>query len=84
MSSFKMEQKRLMYRGREFHFASYEAQVANPSKAVPAMPAAWFLMQGGKRWMAIPLLQDQAPEAVDKGLIAWLESHVFQRAIIPA
>ncbi|HEV8151088.1 MAG TPA: hypothetical protein VGP61_12975 [Gemmatimonadales bacterium] len=78
MSGFKMEQKRLLHRGREFHFVSYEGVLANPVKAVPATPAAWFLMQGGKRWMVMPLVKDQAPEAVDKGLIQWLESHIFQ------
>lgn len=77
MSSFKMEQKRLTHRGREFHFVSYEGVLANPVKALPATPAAWFLMQGGKRWMVMPLVRDQAPEAVDKGLIQWLESHIF-------
>ncbi|HEV8598949.1 MAG TPA: hypothetical protein VGQ69_06285 [Gemmatimonadales bacterium] len=85
MSGFKMEQKRIVHRGREFHFVSYEAQLANPVKALPAQPAAWFLMQGGKRWMVMPLVRDQAPEAVDKSLIQWLESHVFHPAsVIPS
>ena len=80
MSGFKMEQKRLVYRGREFHFASYEAQLANPVKALPAVPAAWFLMQSGKRWMVMPLVHDQAPDAVDRGLIQWLDAHVLAPA----
>jgi hypothetical protein len=82
MSSFKMEQKRLMHRGREWHFVSYEAQLANPVKALAAQPAAWFLMQGGKRWMVMPLVRDQAPELVEKGMIQWLESHIFHPAAL--
>jgi len=80
MSSFKMEQKRLVHRGREFHFVTYEGVLANPVKAVVATPAAWFLMQGGKRWLVMPLVREQTAESLDKSLIQWLESHVFHPA----
>jgi len=78
MSGFKMEQKRLQHRGREFHFVSYEGQLANPVKSLPALPAAWFLMQGGKRWMVMPLVRDQADDVVEKG--QWVDHHVFSPA----
>ena len=77
MSSYKMEQRRLVHRGREFHFVSYEGHLANPVKEVLAMPPTWFLMQGGKRWPVMPQLRDQQPDEVERGLISWLESHVF-------
>jgi hypothetical protein len=77
MSTYKIEQKRLVHRGREFHFVSYEGVIANPAKALPATPPGWYLMQSGKRIPVMPQNRDQATEAVDKGLIQWLDSHVF-------
>ena len=87
MSSYKIEQKRLVHRGREFHFVSYEGVLANPSKALPASISrtsgprittpGWYLMQSGKRISVMPQILDQTPEAVDEGLIKWLDRHVF-------
>lgn len=77
MSGFKNEQKRLMHRGHEFHFVTYERQDANKAKALPSMPSGWYLMRSGKR---IPVMQEDAsatPEAIDKKLKEWLDSHVF-------
>ncbi|HSE50915.1 MAG TPA: hypothetical protein VLB00_01910 [Gemmatimonadales bacterium] len=77
MSAYKIEQKRLVHRGREFHFVSYEGVLANPSKSVPAAPAGWYLMQSGKRISVMPQVLDQSPEAVDESLIKWLDRNVF-------
>jgi hypothetical protein len=77
MSAYKIEQKRLTHRGVEFHFVSYEGQLANPAKSLPAMPPGWYLMRSGKR---VPVMAEDRglpAEAVDKSLIAWLDSHVF-------
>ena len=77
MSAYKIEQTRLVHRGREFHFVSYEGVLANPSKSVPAAPAGWYLMQSGKRISVMPQVLDQSPEAVDESLIKWLDRNVF-------
>jgi hypothetical protein len=77
MSAYKIEQKRLQHRGREFHFVSYEGQLANPAKALAAVPPGWYLMQSGKRIPVMPQDRDQPAEAVEKVLIQWLDSHVF-------
>ena len=77
MSAYKIEQKRLVHRGREFHFVSYEGVLANPSKSVPAAPAGWYLMQSGKWISVMPQVLDQSPEAVDESLIKWLDRNVF-------
>jgi hypothetical protein len=77
MSAYKIEQKRLVHRGREFHCVSYEGVLANPSKSVPAAPAGWYLMQSGKRISVMPQVLDQSPEAVDESLIKWLDRNVF-------
>lgn len=77
MSSYKVEQRRLTHRGREFHFVSYEGQVANPARHQPAMVPTWFLMSAGKRWAVMP--HDPGHEALelDRLLSQWLEVHVF-------
>ena len=77
MSAYNIEQKRLVHRGGEFHFVSYEGVLANPSKSVPAAPAGWYLMQSGKRISVMPQVLDQSPEAVDESLIKWLDRNVF-------
>lgn len=77
MSAYKIEQKRLLHRGREFHFVSYEGQLANPAKALAAVPPGWYLMQSGKRIPVMIQNRDTPAEAVDKSLIQWLDSHVF-------
>ena len=77
MSVYKSEQKRLVHRGREFHFVSYEGQLANPGKSLPATPAGWYLMQSGKRIPVMPENRDMTAETLDKNLIEWLDSHVF-------
>ena len=35
MNKHKVEQRRLVFKGREFHFVSYEGQVANAARAIP-------------------------------------------------
>jgi hypothetical protein len=77
MSSYKTDQHRLVYRGRTFHFVSYEAHQANPRTGEAAMPATWFLMCAGKRWPVIAQIPDQDPDLVVAALIRWLDHHVF-------
>jgi hypothetical protein len=80
MSAYRVQQRRLTHRGREFHFVSYEGQPANPARDVPEQPPTWFLMQGGKRWPVMPEQPEQDEEAVDRDLVLWLEAHVFATA----
>jgi hypothetical protein len=77
MSHYKTDQHHLVYRGRSFHFVSYEAREANPRTGEAAMPASWFLMSSGKRWPVIAYNPDQAPEAVVAALTLWLDRNVF-------
>ena len=77
MSSFKLEQRRLTLRGREFHFVSYEGQPENVARRQPATAPTWFLMCAGKRWPAIPHQPEMAADDVDRHLAAWVEQHVF-------
>jgi hypothetical protein len=77
VSSFKVEQRRIEHRGRQFHFVSYDAVPANERKGEPAVPAQWYLMSEGKRYQAIPVEKGQNPEDLDRELIRWLGREVF-------
>ena len=77
MSSHKVEQRRLSHRGREFHFVSYEAQVANERRGQPAIPAMWYLMIEGKRRPVLPHVLGQEPIELDGALLRWVDEEVF-------
>jgi hypothetical protein len=78
MAKYAVEQRRLAYRGREFHFVSYEGQPANPRRDEPATEAAWWLMSAGKRWEVMPYQPGQSEPELDRLFTEWLEAHVFQ------
>ena len=77
MSSYKTDQRRLVHRGSEFHFVSYEGHLANPGRGVAAEPATWFLMRAGKRWPVMAQIPEQNPTEVDDQLLRWLDDHIF-------
>ncbi len=77
MSSFKVEQRRLLYRGREFHFVSYEGRAANERRGELAEPPMWYLMAEGKRRAVMPHVVGDDPAVVDRALFRWLEEHIF-------
>jgi hypothetical protein len=72
-----VEQRRFTYRGREFHFVSYDGLPANPKRAQQATAAAWWLMSGGRRWEVMPFQPGQTPHELDPQFIAWLDANVF-------
>ena len=74
MSSYKTDQHHIVHRGREFHFVSYEGSTANPRTGADAQPAAWYLMRAGKRFPAIPQVQDGDPVPA---LVRWLDINIF-------
>jgi hypothetical protein len=77
MSAYKTEQHRLVHRGREFHFVTYEGHPANPAKGEPAMVASWFLMNAGKRQLVMPQTAGQEPEELGRLFTKWLDAHAF-------
>jgi hypothetical protein len=81
VSSYKSEQRRLVYRGREFHFVSYEGRVANLRRGEDALPAMWFLMSEGKRQQVMPQTLGQDLAAIDRALLAWLDANVFPASL---
>lgn len=80
MSRPAVEQVRLVHRGRQFHFVSYEGRPGNPKKNQPATGPAWFLMSAGTRWEVMPHQPYQEPEELNRQFTAWLEQHVFAPA----
>jgi hypothetical protein len=78
MSRPIVEQRRLLYRGREFHFVSYDGLPANVKRAQPATGPAWWLMSAGTRWEVMPFHPGQEPADLDRAFTAWLDSHVFR------
>lgn len=77
MSRLSVEQRRITYRGREFHFVSYEGTPADTKRQRPAVAPAWFLMSAGKRWEVMPHTPAQDPDETDRLLTEWIEGHVF-------
>jgi hypothetical protein len=78
MAKLMVEQRRLAYRGRQFHFVSYDGLPANAKRAQPATSPAWWLMGPGTRWEVMPFEPGQATEKLDREFAAWLDAHVFQ------
>jgi hypothetical protein len=84
VSSYKSEQRRLVHRGREFHFVSYEGRPANERKGETALPAMWFLMSEGKRTAVMPQVAGQETTVLDLHLLEWLDEHVFGGPLVAA
>jgi hypothetical protein len=76
MSSYKIEQRRLTYRGKQFHFVSYDG-LTKPAKDETQAPAGWFLMRAGKRWAVMPQEVGEEEAALDIRLMAWIDENVF-------
>lgn len=75
--SYKTDQCRIVHRGREFHFVSYDGHVANIAKGEVAAPAMWYLMMAGKRYEVMPQEAGQPATERDLLLADWLDTHVF-------
>lgn len=74
MGGYKVEQRRLFFRGREFHFVSYEGSRANPNRGQPETPPTWFLMSAGRRLQVMPQMEGQEAEDLDRCLLDWLKT----------
>ena len=77
MSSYKTGQRRVVHRGREFHFVSYEGTPANPRHQQAATQPAWYLMMAGKRWEVMSQEGELSESALDTALQTWLDANIF-------
>ena len=78
-SRYRVEQRHITYRDREFHFVSYEGQRANRARNQSATGHTWFLVNAGYRWEVMPHEPGQATGEVDRLLTEWIETRVFAR-----
>ncbi|HSA56877.1 MAG TPA: hypothetical protein VLE53_14295 [Gemmatimonadaceae bacterium] len=77
MAAYRNVQRHIVHRGREFHFVSYEGTPADTRREVEAMPPTWYLLNAGKRWPVMPHQVDEPEDEVERRLIEWLDSNVF-------
>ena len=62
---------------------SYDAQLANERRGVPAIPPMWYLMNEGKRRPVLLHVPGQELAELDDALIRWVEEQVFgARAVL--
>jgi len=80
VSSYKIEQRRVSYRGRDFHFVSYDRQPPNERRGEPEVPPMWYLMGPGKRWPVMPQVPGQTDEEVEHSLVGWLKAQGLGRS----
>jgi hypothetical protein len=73
MSHYKVEQRRVTYRGRDFHFVSYDGHPANTRRDEAAVLPMWYLMGPGKRWPVMPQVVGQADDELERALLDWLK-----------
>jgi hypothetical protein len=81
-SRYRVEQRHITHRGRQFHFVSYEGRPANPKRDELATGPGWFLVTAGHRWEVMPQYPEQEGDDVDRLLTEWLEAHVFAEAVL--
>jgi hypothetical protein len=72
VSSYKVEQCRIHYRGRDFHFVSYDGHPANERRGEVAAPPMWYLMGPGRRWPVMPHVLGQPVAEIERALVDWL------------
>ena len=73
MSTYKVEQCRVRYHGRDFHFVSYDGHTGNERRGEPAVPSMWYLMGPGRRWPVMPHIPGQPVDETERALVGWLE-----------
>lgn len=73
IGSYRVEQRQFAYRGRWFHFVSYDGRPADPARGYPGALPAWFLMNAGTRWEVAPQVAGEEPADTDRRLLDWLE-----------
>jgi hypothetical protein len=78
LGMYKVQQRQILYRGRVFHFVSYEdPRVQAVPNQLPLRPSAtWFLMSAGTRWGVVPQIASEEPEDTDRRLVQWLEERI--------
>jgi hypothetical protein len=80
MAGYKVQQHRITFGGRSFHFVSYDAQPGNERRGEPATPPMWYLMRAGKRWPGMPQVIGQPESELVNALGSWLKASGMAKA----
>lgn len=72
MAGYKVQQQRLSYGGKSYHFVSYDAQPGNERRGLVATGPMWYLMRAGKRWPVMPQVVGQPESETVRALGSWL------------
>jgi hypothetical protein len=75
LSAYRVEQRRVSHRGREWHFVSYEGIVEK--KTGVEHPPMWYLMASGKRWEVMEQVRGQDAVELDRMFVKWLDRTIF-------
>jgi hypothetical protein len=74
--SYRIEQRRLRYRNRVFHFVTSEPLTAESRSALEAFPGVWVLMDRGRCHAVMSRVSGRPGPEVDRALLGWLERNL--------
>jgi hypothetical protein len=76
MMSYRIEQRRLRYRNRVFHFVTSEPLTEETRTAVEVFRPVWVLMDGGRCHVVMSRAAGRPELAVDRALREWVECNL--------
>lgn len=76
MISYRIEQRRLRYRDRDFCFISFQVLTEEARRSERTAPDTWFLMDNGKRYTVMPQVPGRSDREVDRALLRWVEHNI--------
>ncbi len=76
MISYRIEQRRLQYRNRVFHFVVSEPLTAETRTAGEADPNMWVLMDRGRCHAVMARVSGRPEAELDHALLEWLEHNI--------
>ena len=80
MTAYKNAQQHLVFKGRHFHFVSYDGQPANVKRGVIETGPMWYLMGPNKRWPVMPHVIGQTDEEIVSDLKSWISGQGLDTA----
>ncbi|KPK06795.1 MAG: hypothetical protein AMS20_03975 [Gemmatimonas sp. SG8_28] len=76
MISYRIEQRRLRYRNRVFHFVTSEPLTEATRTAAEAVSAVWVLMDGGRCHEVMSRVSGRPELELDRALLGWVERNI--------
>ena len=76
MISYLIEQRRLQYRNRAFHFVASEPLTAETRTAGEAFPNMWVLMDRGRCHAVMARVTGRPELELDRALLRWVDRNI--------